>query len=44
MNQLDKKSEIQIIKKIFKFLNKKTFLLISHRPQNKYFNKTVNLK
>jgi len=44
MNQLDKKSEIQIIKKIFKFLNKKTFLVISHRPQNKYFNKTVNLK
>ena len=44
MNQLDKKSEIDIIKKIFKFFNKKTFLVISHRPQKKYFNKTVNLK
>ena len=44
MNQLDKKSEKEIIKKIFKFFNKKTFLVVSHRPQKKYFNKTVNLK
>ena len=44
MNQLDKKSENQILKNIFKFFNNKTFFVVSHRPQNKYFNKIVNLK
>ncbi len=44
MNQLDIKSENEIIKNVFKLYNKKTFLLISHRPQKKYFNKSVNLK
>ena len=44
MNQIDTKSERDIIKNIFKFFSEKTFLIISHRPQRRYFNKKIKLK
>jgi ABC-type multidrug transport system fused ATPase/permease subunit len=41
MNALDKKSEIDILKKIFKYYPKITILVSSHRPIKKLFTKII---
>ena len=41
MNALDKKSEVNILKKIFKYYPKITILVSSHRPIRKLFTKII---
>ena len=42
-NALDKKSEIEILKKIRKYLKNITIVYVTHRPIKKFFNKKYKL-
>ena len=43
-NALDKKSEIEILRKIKKYLKNITIVYVSHRPIKKFFNKKIQIK
>ena len=43
-NALDKKSEIEILKKIRKYLKNITIVYVTHRPIKKFFNKKIQIK